>query len=628
MRGIRLNIQLPFKSIKFPSPRWPSGRVGRTLSHWWLEFLSCILVIIAFASLVTVLHAYQDQPLPQWPLGLSINTALSVFAIVFKGPALFIAAEGLGQLKWRWFARRRRPLSDLSIYDDAARGPWGATRMLCTIRRRHVTASLGALITIGAIGVDPFTQAVVSYYGCNIGVNNASATVQRVIMLYDGGDDIKLGDKMSPEMRMKLVEGYFDAGAIEAAYTCASGNCTLLDPYHTIGVCTTCTDLTAKLNSSFCLNNPKAGYGPEYNCNHTLSGQTTAGIVNYSTSCEEGAQWDWQVLSVNKLPRPIDNNDGSIGQYDPSQRITTIDVVSALPIMGVRCEMNFCMRTYTATIDSGKLKETLQSTASNWSAKFMLGDMQISGHIAHTARVDCLTHQTQTHLLANHYISQETERMAWNGTYLNGTEADSGISNATRPAIPSKCSYKLRLHNLDEVLTSSILGNVQAPQVHDMAMNVNFITTPVLSRLFNNGSISYDSVRATFNNLSTVATNWLRQSGSLVPSDTAENAPALGVVLTHTTCTHVRWQWLSLPAALTVATLVYTGALVAQTVNVQSQGVWKSSQNALLWHGPEGPAEDESASLVTSKELDERAKQVVVQLGRSRKGWKLIQHGS
>jgi len=113
-----------------------------------------------------------------------------------------------------------------------------------------------------------------------------------------------------------------------------------------------------------------------------------------------------------------------------------------------------------------------------------------------------------------------------------------------------------------------------------------------------------------------------------VPSDTAENAPALGVVLTHTTCTHVRWQWLSLPAALTVATLVYTGALVAQTVNVQSQGVWKSSQNALLWHGPEGPAEDESASLVTSKELDERAKQVVVQLGRSRKGWKLIQHGS
>jgi hypothetical protein len=94
--------------------------VKRIFRDWWTELLAAILFILSFSSLVAILEAYQGKPLPEWPLGFSFNTALSVLGAFFRGPALLIAAEGIGQLKWQWLSKRR-PLSDLSSYDDATR---------------------------------------------------------------------------------------------------------------------------------------------------------------------------------------------------------------------------------------------------------------------------------------------------------------------------------------------------------------------------------------------------------------------------------------------------------------------------------------------------------------------------
>ena len=74
------------KRIRFSSLNCSARAIGRILSCWWLEFLSCAFVIIAFVGIVTVLYNYQDQPLPTWPHGLSINTVLSVLGIVLRGP--------------------------------------------------------------------------------------------------------------------------------------------------------------------------------------------------------------------------------------------------------------------------------------------------------------------------------------------------------------------------------------------------------------------------------------------------------------------------------------------------------------------------------------------------------------
>jgi hypothetical protein len=106
---------------------------------------------------VTV-YPYRDRPLPQWPYSLSINSLISVYAVILKAAILLILAQGkafklvayrtgthlllgLGHLKWSWF-KHPRPLADLGTYDDASRWSLGAVSLLWTLRGRLAIGSL------------------------------------------------------------------------------------------------------------------------------------------------------------------------------------------------------------------------------------------------------------------------------------------------------------------------------------------------------------------------------------------------------------------------------------------------------------------------------------------------------
>ena len=151
----------------------------------------------------------------------------------------------------------------------------------------------------------------------------------------------------------------------------------------------------------------------------------------------------------------------------------------------------------------------------------------------------------------------------------------------------------------------------------------------VLYELYNNGSISIDSITTALEDFTSGVSNYLRTLDDPPPNPAFENSwniPVAGEAFTQQTCIYVRWQWLALPVALLAATLSFFGALVVQNPGKHGHGVWKSSQNALLWHGLEGLAEQEAPDLDTLKEMDRRAEELTVQLGRSNRGWKLIQY--
>ncbi|KAF3799379.1 hypothetical protein GCG54_00001421, partial [Colletotrichum gloeosporioides] len=120
--------------------------------------LSCLLVI------VIILSIYQGQPLPKWPKYLPINSLMAIFTAVFKASLIMPVAEGLGQLKWEWFNQPRR-LADVVLFDDASRGPWGSLVLIVkqTFRLEH---SIGAIITVAALAIDPFSQAMIEYRPC------------------------------------------------------------------------------------------------------------------------------------------------------------------------------------------------------------------------------------------------------------------------------------------------------------------------------------------------------------------------------------------------------------------------------------------------------------------------------
>jgi len=82
--------------------------------------------------------------------------------VVLKAAMLLILTEGISQLKWVWYTRPH-PLDDLAKFDSASRGPWGALQLIFAVRGRHIFATVGAIVMIAALAIDPVAQLLVGH---------------------------------------------------------------------------------------------------------------------------------------------------------------------------------------------------------------------------------------------------------------------------------------------------------------------------------------------------------------------------------------------------------------------------------------------------------------------------------
>lgn len=111
-------------------------------TDWWLiELLSWALAVLCIVAAIGILASYDNKPLPTHPpFGLSLNACLSVLSAVSKLALAVPLEEALGSQKYLWFSSKdaRRPLIDFERFDDAARGPIGALKLLHRTRIRYV----------------------------------------------------------------------------------------------------------------------------------------------------------------------------------------------------------------------------------------------------------------------------------------------------------------------------------------------------------------------------------------------------------------------------------------------------------------------------------------------------------
>lgn len=126
---------LPEPNQPSPFAKEPRSTLSRYLSDWWLmESLSWVICALSIIAIVIILRVYDQKRLPQWPLSITINTAISVFATISQMTMLEPVTESISQLKWIWFTKRAQQLSDFDAFDQASRGAWGSLLFIAKLR--------------------------------------------------------------------------------------------------------------------------------------------------------------------------------------------------------------------------------------------------------------------------------------------------------------------------------------------------------------------------------------------------------------------------------------------------------------------------------------------------------------
>jgi hypothetical protein len=226
----------------------------------------------------------------------------------------------------------------------------GSTKLLWIALWKDLLAFLGAFLTVDSLGIDPFAQDIVSYYPCTTASNSAVPSFSRINLFFSGGF---LGSVL-PAWGGQARNGSFNnLASIMPNFTCTADSCTFAKPYHSVCLCTSCIDVTNEILTE-CTDNVETG-----SCNYTLSrnvsgnngsdfnivANTTAGytykpaIMGTGPSTGKKIQVRyWDVFSIRQYS-PEAFSPG----FDPGHLTSSLDMVSAWPLLGCRCQVYFCV---------------------------------------------------------------------------------------------------------------------------------------------------------------------------------------------------------------------------------------------------------------------------------------------
>lgn len=369
-------------------------------SNWKWEIANSAISIMALAATIGTLLPHQNQPLPQWPFHISINTLLSIYSVVLKGSATFVIQSCISQHQWLWL-RQQRPLTDIMRYDSAGRGVWGSSQWLMLRRLQQPLTAVGALIVVLMVAVDPFFQALLQYTDCQLSLGE-KATVARsnyfestsTYNVFEAVDE--MGYPETWARRFVIYEpsvsaqSYLTAAASSHASSvqpyCPTGNCTF-ERFSTVGYCSTCEDISRQLEFKNEVKND--GLDLSYSCTSVLP---TGSNMTFNTDDEHPSMFrgfsrgytdpDWvgweysdhQISTPTVFEFIAGKNFWSAGVWSEGGSDPTIgdnitkcgdinhDLENEWYCRGygaARCTMFPCIREYEVSVTAGVVSETM-----------------------------------------------------------------------------------------------------------------------------------------------------------------------------------------------------------------------------------------------------------------------------
>jgi hypothetical protein len=131
----------------------------------------------AMFSIIIILGVWSGIALHDWKYRIQINSLIATLTTIGKTAMLVAVAESICQLKWLHFYQQPQRVSRFQDFDGASRGPWGSLVLLYSAKNKAMLASLGAVITILGLGIEPTAQQVLTFPSRNATRANLTATM-------------------------------------------------------------------------------------------------------------------------------------------------------------------------------------------------------------------------------------------------------------------------------------------------------------------------------------------------------------------------------------------------------------------------------------------------------------------
>ncbi|KAI4862337.1 hypothetical protein F4820DRAFT_463709 [Hypoxylon rubiginosum] len=565
---------------------------------WKWEIASCVLVLASPLGILATLYPYDGRPLPQLPFKVLVNAILSILSMVLKASLAFLVASCLGQLQWTWFSQGR-PIHDLVLYDNARQGPWGSLLLLWTQRFRQPLATLGAVLFILSMGIDPSIQQPIGYYDCSVVINASDALLPRTNMFHDQLDNPTFGRDMESAFSRGIAQlgnGLFPK--------CITGNCSFTNPYSTLGYYSFCEDSSDEItiDTTYSPDDfPSADFGrsrmmrsitfksglprgvyvmtdimgySQLNVTHsvnisTLDTATSAPDIEYKNGAEV-AKIDIFYSDYDDFQQPERPERITVkilaGKTVYSDRHIDISTGEAIPGCGngtsvdswrcrgygaATCTIQPCVRVYNATVAAGHLTERLLAHSGN----VVWGKDPIGNSGLGIIDTDCLTPQNKRNLADQGYVINETSRWLPYGA-ISDPEADLLLAQ--------KCLYFMDTGFVSSsgvsIISSYFMGTLTGGG-GECGLNgyslSSFDGSEILKHIHDFGRIDFNRIQETFLNISESLTTYIRING-----DENYSEPAVGEI--------------SFPSSLAALTILFF-IMTASSKTLGRFPAWKAS---------------------------------------------------
>ena len=490
--------------------------------------------------------------------------------------------------------------------------------------------TLGAVLILVAIAIDPFSQAVIDYAPCQRPDDTDVAQIPRTNRWNWVNT---LPNETSHWFETNFIAGLLTPPSNTSSLInvhCPSGNCTFPADQHgssfsSLAMCYSCDDITDQVEEQ----------GGQYSLPpypRTIPGDSytqffTPPVMPINHTSQEDVDSFFSFSSVMLNHPGMDPVAGCIRTNSTSGVTTgsTFENCKSEPF-AFNCSLTPCIKTYKASIENFVYQETEVSrellrpsrltTGSrhddpgwkDWLGYYPMYSLATEEMLIDGTWHKC-EHRDQNETGYPVAVNREKKTLEWHldGVYGNDTVFYSWKCTWILQSFPFWWTYEWVRGQISNITMDDGDIRKNGPPRHQL--------DPTWARrLYNRGNASMDTVHELMEGIADTMTVYMRHYSQ----EDDDIHYSKGTIMVNDTCVSVQWEWMSFLAIMLLLTLVFLVATIAYWYRGNWREDWKSSSLAVLFHGVEPPRR----GLLRQGEIYKASKDVKVQLQGDGDDWR------